>query len=67
LPNETSKPAVRDAGSQIAETGNRMPLNWDKSTNNSSCEWFIKAVFDDASETKPKKFDFCQEDLELEF
>ena len=42
-------------------------LEWDKSTNNSDCEWLIKAVFDDGSETPPKKFDFCEEDLELEF
>jgi len=42
-------------------------LQWDKSTNNSDCEWLIKAVFDDGSETPPKKFDFCEEDLELEF
>ena len=42
-------------------------LQWDKSTNNSDCEWLIKAVFDDGSETRPKKFDFCEEDLELEF
>jgi hypothetical protein len=42
-------------------------LKWDKSTNKSSCKWFIKAVFEDGSETKAKKFDFCEEDLELEF
>jgi hypothetical protein len=42
-------------------------LNWDKSTNKSNCQWYIKAVFEDGSETKAKKFDFCEEDLELEF
>ena len=42
-------------------------LQWDKSTNNSDCEWLIKAVFDDGSETPPKKFDFCEEDLEIDF
>ena len=30
-------------------------------------QWFIKAVFDDGSETPAKKFDFCEEDLELDF
>jgi hypothetical protein len=30
-------------------------------------QWFIKAVFDDGSETPAKKFDFCEEGLELDF
>jgi hypothetical protein len=30
-------------------------------------QWFIKAVFDDKSETPAKKFNFCEEDLELDF
>lgn len=47
--------------------GATITLKWDKSTNNSDCKWYIKAVFDDGSETKAKKFDFCEEDLELEF
>lgn len=42
-------------------------LKWDKSTNKSDCEWFIKAVFEDGSEAPAKKFDFCEDDLELEF
>ena len=55
-----------DIGKGIAP-GKTVTLNWDKSTNKSDCEWLIKAVFDDGSETPPKKFDFCEEDLELEF
>jgi hypothetical protein len=47
--------------------GETVELKWDKSTNKSDCEWLIKAVFADGSETAPKKFDFCEEDLELDF
>jgi hypothetical protein len=56
-----------DVGRAGVGPGRTVTLNWDKSTNDSKCEWFIKAVFDDGSETHPKKFDFCEEDLELEF
>jgi hypothetical protein len=47
--------------------GEDVTLKWDKSTNKSDCEWLIKAVFADGSETPPKKFDFCEEDLEIDF
>lgn len=56
-----------DVGRAGIEPGQTVTLNWDKSTNNSNCEWFIKAVFDDGSETPAKKFNFCEEDLELDF
>ncbi len=56
-----------DVGRAGIPEGETVTLKWDKSTNNSDCKWFIKAVFDDGSETKAKKFDFCEEDLELEF
>lgn len=42
-------------------------LKWNKSTNKSNCEWYIKAVFADGSETEAKQFDFCEENLDLEF
>ena len=44
-----------------------MTLVWDEKTETSGCEWFIKAVFSDGSEAPAKKFDFCEDDLELEF
>ena len=56
-----------DVGRAGIKPGQTVTLNWDKSTNDSNCEWFIKAVFDDGSETPAKKFNFCEEDLELDF
>ena len=56
-----------DVGRAGIAPGETMTLKWDKSTNKSSCNWYIKAVFADGSETESKKFDFCEEDLELEF
>ena len=47
--------------------GKTVKLNWDKSTNKKGCNWYLKAVFEDGSETEAKKFDFCEEDLEIEF
>jgi hypothetical protein len=48
-------------------SGETMTLNWDKSTNDKGCKWYFKAVFADGEESQAKKFDFCEEDLELEF
>lgn len=47
--------------------GKTIKMNWDKSTNKSGCKWYLKAVFSDGSESEAKKFDFCEEDLEIEF
>ena len=44
-----------------------MTLNWNKSTNNSNCEWFIKAVYADDTLSEPAEVDFCQEDLVIDF
>ena len=43
-----------DVGRVGIGPGQTVSLNWDKSTNNSNCEWFIKAVFDDGSERRRK-------------
>lgn len=48
-------------------SGETVTLNWDKSTNEKGCKWYFKAVFADGEESQAKKFDFCEEDLELEF
>ncbi len=56
-----------DVGKDGIAPDETVTLKWDKSTNKSNCEWYIKAVFEDGSEAEAKKFDFCEEDLELEF
>lgn len=55
-----------DIGKGI-KPGESMTLVWDKKTDNSDCEWFFKAVFEDGEESEAESFDFCEEDLELEF
>src|SRR5438309_992937 len=47
--------------------GKTITLTWDKSTNSRGCNWYLKAVFADGSESEAKKFDFCEKDLEVEF
>lgn len=47
--------------------GQTVTLVWDKSTDDEACEQWFKAVFDDGSEAKAVKFDFCESDLALEF
>jgi len=42
-------------------------LVWDASTDDQDCEQYIVAVFEDLSESEPVVFDFCEDDLELEF
>ena len=55
-----------DIGKGI-KPGETVTLVWDKSTDKSDCEWFFKAVFADGEESEVESFDFCEEDLELEF
>lgn len=47
--------------------GKTLTLRWGKNTGNQDCEQYIKAVFADGTESKPVEFDFCEDDLELEF
>lgn len=49
------------------KSGDSVKLVWDKSTDDQECEQWVKAVFDDGSESKPAKFDFCEKNLEIEF
>ena len=49
------------------EPGDSAKLVWDKSTDSQSCSQFVKAEFEDGSESKPVKHDFCKEGLELGF
>lgn len=55
-----------DIGKGI-KSGDNANLIWSKSTNNEACDQWVKAVFADGSEAKPSKFDFCENDLEIEF
>lgn len=56
-----------DIGEEGVAPGKTMTLKWDKSTDDKSCKWYFKAVFSDGEESEPVQFDFCEEDLELEF
>lgn len=56
-----------EIGSEGIAPGKTVTLNWDKKTNDSDCEWYFKAEFADGEESEPKAFDFCEDDLELEF
>lgn len=47
--------------------GESAKFTWNKSTNSQACEQFVKAEFEDGSESKPVKHDFCKEGLELGF
>lgn len=51
-----------DIGTGI-DSGEKTKLVWDESTNNQGCSQWIKAQFSDGEESKPAKFNFCQ-DLE---
>ena len=42
-------------------------LVWSVSTNDQECKQWVKAVFEDETETKPVKFDFCRGYLTIEF
>ena len=55
-----------DIGKGIA-SGKTMTLVWSKETDNENCTQWFKAVYADKSESAPVKFDFCEDELELEF
>lgn len=42
-------------------------LTWAEHTNDAGCVWQFAATFADGSTSDPVPFDFCEEDLELEF
>ena len=53
-------------GSGIA-AGATSELIWDQSTNDGGCEWLFAATFADGSTSDPESFDFCEDDLVIEF
>jgi len=54
-----------DCGEGI-KPGKTMKLVWDKSTDSQECKQWMKALYSDGSESEPAKFDFCEENLEIE-
>lgn len=55
-----------DIGKGI-RAGTSVTLVWDESSYEDNCVQWFKAVYADNSESKPAKFDFCEDELELEF
>lgn len=55
------------------DIGSGVPANstadatWDSSTDDSNCEWQVRASFADGTSSAPTTFDFCEEDLVVEF
>src|SRR5437773_11881055 len=49
------------------EAGDSAKFVWDKSTHSQACTQYVKAEFEDGSESKPVQHDFCKEGLELGF
>lgn len=60
------KPGEFDIGDGI-KAGETATLTWDKSTDNSNCEWAFTAVYDDGTYSEPAVINFCEDDLELVF
>jgi hypothetical protein len=54
-----------DIGNGI-DPGETVTVVWDKATNNQDCVQFFKAAFDDGLESPPKKFNFCEKNLEID-
>ncbi len=55
-----------DMGKGLA-AGASTTITWDSSTDDSVCEWQVRASYADGSESEPAAFDFCEKDLEIEF
>lgn len=78
----SNKTSVKITGIQASEDGKTwgafdvkggvaagadMNLVWSSETDDSGCEWQVKALYADGSESEPAPFDFCEDDLVLEF
>ena len=47
--------------------GKTVTLVWDQSTNGESCEQYFKAVFANKEESEAQSFDFCEDEVAIEF
>lgn len=55
-----------DIGSGIP-AGRTADLVWDSSTDGSGCGWYFMARFDDGSDSDLVAFDFCEDELVIQF
>jgi hypothetical protein len=55
-----------DIGSGIA-AGSTADMAWDSSTDESGCTWYFMAAFEDGSDSEVVEFDFCDEELVIQF
>ena len=55
-----------DIGSGIP-AGTTADMTWDSSTDDSGCTWYFMATFVDGSESEVVEFDFCDEELVIQF
>ena len=55
-----------DVGSGIP-AGESAEATWAEHTDESNCEWMFRAEFEDGSVSEEVAFDFCEEDLTIEF
>lgn len=47
--------------------GKTVTLVWDSSTEGESCAQFFKAVFANGEESEAQEFDFCEDEVHIEF
>jgi hypothetical protein len=55
-----------DLGAGVAP-GGEGTMAWDKSTDGQGCEQQVKAKYKGGTESETATFDFCEDDLKLEF
>lgn len=55
-----------DIGSGIA-AGATADMVWDASTDESGCGWYFMARFADGSDSDVVEFDFCEDELVIQF
>lgn len=48
-------------------SGKTVTLVWDQSTAGENCQQYFKAVFANGEESEPQDFDFCEEEVAIEF
>jgi hypothetical protein len=47
--------------------GSSVEAEWAEHTDDSNCEWEFRAIFADESVSEERTFDFCEEELTIEF